>query len=73
MADKDFSLFNERWFEVFNYLYRNHKMSTPSNDKRFLSFMRKLSQKNSDVYESLIKHLNDTAPEKIVELLRKKG
>lgn len=73
MNDKDFKVFNERWFEVFNYLYRNHKISTPSNDKKFIGFMKRLSKNNSEIYQSLTQHLKDTAPEKIIELLRKKG
>lgn len=49
---------NDRWFQVFDYLYRNHAILTPTNSKRFQSFITKLEKKQPEVFNNLIQHLN---------------
>lgn len=62
--------FDDRWFEIFNYLYRNHHISAPSNHKKFDNFMTKLSKTKVEVYHSLMNHLDETNPETLIRLLK---
>ena len=67
--DQNIEFLNERWFQVFDYLYRHHNILTPTNSLRFKAFIRKLEKNEPDIFNNLMQHLNEFNVDKLIELI----
>jgi hypothetical protein len=60
--------FEDRWFQVFDYLFRNYDIYVPSNNDKFARFIKTLEINQPEIFNKLVKHLDDFSAEKILSL-----
>jgi hypothetical protein len=64
--------FEDRWFQVFDYLYRNYDMFAPVNNRKFEQFIKTLEINKPEIFNKLCTHLEEVSVEKIHGLFFKK-
>jgi hypothetical protein len=62
--------FSDRWFQVFDYLSKNHDMYVPTNTQKFLRFINDLEINQPEIFKKLCCHLEEFSAENILNHLR---
>ncbi len=65
--------FESRWFQVFDFLFRNYNLPVPSGSDKYIVFISELEKNKPEIFSKLIKHLNDYSAEKILIIFKEGG